>query len=124
MEYDPPPQAPEGHTQWPEFDRDILGGNYQNHHGNAKHPAISVAEGASGHPILTGVTDSGGFTSGGSLYRNHPISPAAKVLLIGTIEGAPPEPIAWVTMHTGGALGRSSGVNPRPCTIGMRSTAK
>lgn len=98
---EPPPQAPQGHAQWPEFDRDILGGNYQNHHGNAKHPAIGVAEGASGHPILTGVT-SGGFASGGSLYRNAPISPAAKVLLMGTIDGASPEPVAWVTMHTGG----------------------
>ena len=27
-------QPPAGHDVWPEFDRDVLGGNYQGHHAN------------------------------------------------------------------------------------------
>lgn len=93
---DRPPPA--GRAVWPEFDREILGGFYQNHHGASKKVAVSLAEEAAQHPILSGV-DVSRFADVGSLYRSAPLSPSATPLLIGTIDGAPPEPIAWTNIY-------------------------
>ncbi|MCX6882471.1 MAG: ThuA domain-containing protein, partial [Verrucomicrobia bacterium] len=42
--------------------------------------------------ILKGVS---GWTSSGSLYKNMPLPAESQVLLRGTIEGHPSEPVAW-----------------------------
>ena len=77
---------------WPEFDQEVLGGNYQNHHGNLLKTTVSIPPEAGEHPLLKGVK---GFVSEGSLYKNSPLQPGAKPFLLGKVAGFPAEPIAW-----------------------------
>ena len=94
-------QAPEVLAQWPEFDKDILGGNYQGHYGNMKEGIVfSVVPGMENHPIVKGVSPDG-FTGpvapSESLYKNRPLgSENIEVLLLGTIPGQPAEPVLWI----------------------------
>lgn len=87
---------------WKEWDREVLGGNYQNHHNNQLATTIRVAPDAANHPILQGVAKE--FASPGSLYRNSPLPPGATVLLMGSVEGKPAEPVAWTRSHHGAAV--------------------
>lgn len=101
-----------GFQSWPEFDKEILGGNYSFHYKgepekreigpDSMHyvvgdptgdPQNVVVESANrDHPVLNGVTD---FVSKYSLYKTAPVAPDARILLTGsTAEGS--EPIAWV----------------------------
>ncbi len=89
---------------WPEFDAQVFGGNYTDHHGNAELPTINVDSGNASHPIFTGI-DASAFSAGGSLYKTTPLASTAQVLLRGSINGHPPEPVAWVFEREGG--GRS-----------------
>lgn len=84
----------EGHEAWPEFDAQVLGGHYTGHHEEGPKSAVSVADGASAHPILKGV-DVAKLVGNGSLYKVSPIAKTATPLLIGTVPGHPSEPIAW-----------------------------
>jgi type 1 glutamine amidotransferase len=86
---------------WKEFDKEVLGGNYQGHHGNNLKTTGNVIEDAQRDPLLNGVK---GFISEGSLYKNTPLEPKAKVLLMGTVEGHPPEPIAWTHEYMGARI--------------------
>jgi len=94
-------QVPEVLAQWPEFDKDILGGNYQGHYGNMKEGIVfSVVPGMENHPIVKGVSPDG-FTGpvapSESLYKNRPLrSENIEVLLLGTIPGQPAEPVLWI----------------------------
>jgi len=87
-------ETPKGHAAWPEFDAQVWGGHYTGHHGNKFQPAIRVAKGAEGHPLLKGVKFDG-FSSGGSLYKTRPLAKTTRTLLIGEIDGHPAEPVAW-----------------------------
>ncbi|MDR1483562.1 MAG: isochorismatase family protein [Planctomycetaceae bacterium] len=80
--------------QWKEFDRDILGGNYQNHHEHLKTGTdISIAAGMESHPLLAGVKP---FNSLNWLYKHQPLrSEKAQVLLRGTNPNKPVEPVFW-----------------------------
>lgn len=81
--------------QWPEFDREVLGGNYQDHYPNdAKTMVRAIAEAAE-HPILRGVpTDD--FRVFGSLYKNQGLLTTAAPLMVGHVEGSKAlEPVAW-----------------------------
>jgi len=79
---------------WQSFDPEVLGGHYSNHHGNGPKTRLTVAEGAAEHPILTGV-DVKAFQGNGSLYKVTPLEAGTQPLLIGSIDGQPPEPVAW-----------------------------
>ncbi|MDR2138178.1 MAG: ThuA domain-containing protein [Tannerella sp.] len=81
-------------AQWPEFDRDILGGNYQGHYGHLNTGTdITPVPGMENHPLLRGVTP---FNSPNWLYRNRPLrSAGARVLLLGSNPGVPDEPVMW-----------------------------
>ncbi|MBN1125770.1 MAG: ThuA domain-containing protein [Sedimentisphaerales bacterium] len=82
-------------AQWPEFDKEVLGGNYNGHYGNTeKGTRIAIAETASSSSILKGLSVHG-FISEGSLYRSSPLSEKAAMLLIGQITDQEPEPVAW-----------------------------
>jgi len=83
-----------GLTDWPEFDRNIFGGNYTNHHGNGPKVQLTAPAGATEHPILKGV-DLTKLKGTGSLYKTTPLAKGATELIRGTIPGAPPEAIAW-----------------------------
>lgn len=94
----PGQQAMEGHETWPEFDAQVIGGNYEGHHGVGPKTTVTLAERAADHPILRGVTAP--FTAHGSLYKVSPLRDGTTPLLMGSIEGAGPEPVAWT--HTYG----------------------
>jgi len=91
-----------GLTSWPEFDMEILGGNYKGHSGSDLKAisVISVVPGMEGHSLLKNVkTDE--FTSSASLYRNQFLrSESVQVILTGSIPGLPSEPVLWIN-HTG-----------------------
>ncbi|MEQ2006045.1 MAG: ThuA domain-containing protein [Limisphaerales bacterium] len=84
---------------WKEWDREVLGGNYQNHHNNQLATTVRVLPEAAAHPILAGVAKE--FASPGSLYRNSPLPEGSKVLLMGSVDGKPAEPVAWTHSHQG-----------------------
>lgn len=92
--FDPRPPHPEGRATWPEFDRQILGGNYQGHHGTDKTATIEPdpAQAQKKNPLLAGIQFP--FQSHGSLYKNRPLQ-GATPLLLGRIDAADPEPVAW-----------------------------
>lgn len=89
--------------QWPEFDEEVLGGNYQGHYGHLQEGTkISIVPGMEGHPLLKGI-DINGFNSPSWLYRNRPLrSENVQVLLSGTIPGELPEPVMWINHRTQG----------------------
>jgi type 1 glutamine amidotransferase/nicotinamidase-related amidase len=89
-------KAPQGHVEWPAFDRDVLGGLYTGHHANDVRPTIAAANDASSHPILAGVATP--LAGKGSLYKTSPLAATAQALLIGEIPGHPAEPVAWVNL--------------------------
>ncbi len=92
---------PEGTDVWPEFDAEVLGGNYQFHHPGGPQVTLSPADKAQEHPILRGVNPAE-FISAGSLYLNSPLRPTTQPLLIGTIPDKAPEPVAWTHTSPGG----------------------
>ena len=84
-------------SQWPEFDKQVLGGNYQGHynHTNAL-TEVQIVPGMEGHPLLKGVEPT--FQSPNWLYKNRPLqSDGIQVLLLGRIADAPDEPVLWIT---------------------------
>ncbi|MBX3437490.1 MAG: isochorismatase family protein [Planctomycetaceae bacterium] len=85
---------PDGFDAWPDFDPDVWGGHYTGHHANKIVSTLNVIDEQSEHPILKGVSH-GEFTSNGSLYKVSPLAAGTTPLLIGRIEGHPPEPAAW-----------------------------
>jgi len=95
---------PKGYVDWPEFDAQVFGGNYHNHHGNALKGTGSLNSEQAGHPILTGLTISS-FPLGGSLYQTSPLAKGARAIAYGKVAGHPAEPIAWTFQRADG--GRS-----------------
>lgn len=92
-----------GEAEWPEFDADVLGGNYHGHTGNAPGSDISVVEAKRAHPILAGV-EPRKWHSSGSLYKVSPLKdPAADVLMVGAV-GDVVEPVTWTREHNGGRV--------------------
>lgn len=89
---------------WPTFDPEVLGGNYNNHHGTGPKTSVRAVPGEETNSLLTGV-NLGEFTSNGSLYRVSPLRRSAKPLLIGSIPDKPAEPVAW-THSFGGKQAR------------------
>jgi type 1 glutamine amidotransferase len=92
--------ASHGFQNWLEFDREVLGGNYQNHHGAGPRTQVQIVVRSKDHPILQGVRP---FESIGSLYRNSGASPDIDILLEATIPGHR-EPIAWTRINRGGRV--------------------
>ena len=82
----------------PEFDRDILGGNYNGHTSSSVKAiaTFTAVPGMEGHPLLKDVLLND-FTSEGTLYANQSLrSEKAQVILVGTIAGQTPQPVLWV----------------------------
>jgi type 1 glutamine amidotransferase len=90
-----------GNAEWPQFDAEVIGGNYTNHHGKGPPIRVTASGGsAANHPILKGVTLP--FESEYSLYKNTPLRPGALALLTGSIPGKDPEPVAWTFTRADG----------------------
>lgn len=90
-----------GLADWPEFDAEVLGGGYTNHHGNNDHPKISTTDTSSNHALAKSLGPLT-FISSGSLYQVSPLAPGTRPLLYGAIEGKPAEPVAWTNVRAGG----------------------
>lgn len=84
-----------GLADWPEFDAEVLGGNYTGHHPAGPRTTIRTPKDAAGHPILAGIPDDP-WSTAASLYKTSPLKPTTKLLLTGTIQGQSPEPLAWI----------------------------
>ncbi len=93
-------KIPEGREGWPGFDAEVLGGHYTNHHGAGPKVVVSFSPGAS-HPILEGIEPSR-LIGHGTLYKVNPLAKTATPLLVGTIPGQNPEPVAWVNAPSTG----------------------
>ena len=105
---------PEGHAAWPEFDPDVLGGNYQGHHnnkpkknkpGNNKEDPPTYVQAVAtlkGHPILRGVRTEE-FIVPSWLYKTRPLAATAQTLIMGRAgDRQPHEPVAWTNLRPGG----------------------
>lgn len=92
---------PQGLTDWAEFDRDIVGGSYANHHGVGSDVALATTEAGAAHAILQGI-DVSALVGKGSLYKVSPLMKSATALLVGTIPDKPSEPIAWTNVRADG----------------------
>lgn len=91
----------DGNAEWAQFDAEVIGGNYANHHKSGPvTTATASSPAAAKHPILRGVTLP--FTTDATLYRNTPLRPGATALLTGTIPDQPAEPLAWTFTRPGG----------------------
>lgn len=84
----------DGHQEWPEWDSEVIGGNYNGHHGKGLLCNIKNSSPSLMHPILQNVSLP--FTTSATLYRNSPLPETSKPLLVGSVKGFPPEPVAWI----------------------------
>jgi len=101
-------ELPEGLTDWPGFDAEVLGGNYHGHHGNKAEDGprtyVWVKLGMESHPILAGVPTGEIFVRSW-LYKTLPLAETTTVLMMGRVEDRKPhEPVAWT--NTTGAGGK------------------
>jgi type 1 glutamine amidotransferase len=91
-------QPAAGSAAWPEWDAQVIGGNYTGH--RSIKLVTTVRALAPAHPILRGVVLP--FRSKMELNQVSPLRPGAEALLLGTVEGFPAEPVAWTFTHVGG----------------------
>ena len=90
--------ASHAYQNWLEFDKVVLGGDYQGHYGHG--PSVRMEYIAPEHPILEGIS---ALESYGSLYKNPSLSNDASVLLMGHTDEHS-EPVAWTRLHNGGRI--------------------
>ncbi|WP_437222214.1 ThuA domain-containing protein [Planctomicrobium sp. SH661] len=86
---------------WLDFDREVLGGNYQGHHAVGPEVKVSVTSDGQDHPVLAGVDLT---TVQDALYKNNGHADDIHVLLRGEIDGQPVEPLAWTRDVNGGRV--------------------
>lgn len=95
--------------QWPEFDKEVLGGNYVGHYGQMKVGIVfSVVPGMENHPLFKGVSPedfTGPVITLHTLYENRPLrSSNIQVLLLGAIPDKPVEPVLWINNREKGKV--------------------
>ena len=93
---DPPAATPL--STWQDFDPEVLGGHYTNHHDAGPPTIVTLAPGAGTHPILKGIALAR-LTGAGSLYKVGPLESGTTPLLMGAIPGQPQEPVAWTHLY-------------------------
>jgi type 1 glutamine amidotransferase len=89
---------PAGDADWPEWDAEVIGGNYHNHYRIGSVATVTAVQPA--HAILAGVTLP--FTSSSTLYKVVPLRPRTEPLLVAAIAGESPEPVAWTFVRGDG----------------------
>jgi hypothetical protein len=85
---------------WLEFDKDILGGNYQGHYEKEPDTTIEVTDSGRTHPILKDVQLK---SAPGPLYKNTGHAEDISILLSGRNPGVA-EPLAWTREVNKGRL--------------------
>jgi len=86
---------------WPEFDHEVLGGNYNDHYGRDLETMAKVVPEQAKHPVLEGI---GGeeFKITSHLYKNPDLPAWVTPLMTARLVGrAEVEPIAWVNTKEG-----------------------
>jgi type 1 glutamine amidotransferase len=86
---------------WKTFDKDVLGCNYAGHHGKDLKIDVSLSPDAKANPLLEGVKP---YVSASSLYKVTPLAGGATPLLVGKVEGATEQPVAWTNTYHGGRV--------------------
>ena len=92
--------ASHAYQNWLDFDKDVLGGDYQGHYGGGVIAHAEVNPSAKDHSILQGISN---FDSYGSLYKNPSLASDTTLLLTGTTEEHT-EPVTWTRIHHGGRV--------------------
>ena len=97
--------ASHGFQNWLEFDREVLGGNYQGHEPSATTPVTYYPVIAQYHPVLDGVSV---IRSPYTLYKTSPLAEDAQLLMEGTSKGKVEgesgggrEPAVWTRTYKG-----------------------
>ncbi len=90
-------KGPPGNPEWPTFDTEVIGAAFKTHKGNDKIATFTAVKGAEKHSILKDVTLP--FSSGGGIYFSSPLGKMTTPLLIGSIPGFDPEPVAWTNIY-------------------------
>ncbi len=91
--------ASHGLENWPTFDTEVFGGDYQGHYSNES-TEVRIVEAAKDHPVLAGVEP---FCSRGTLYKNPDLAPDTTVLLAGSADGHV-HPVAWTRPYRRGRV--------------------
>ncbi len=92
-----PPVVPSGLADWPEFDHEILGGNYTDHYGKGIETLAKIVPGQEQHPVLAGI-GAEEFKVPSHLYKNPNLPAWVTPLLTARMTGRPEvEPVAWVS---------------------------
>jgi type 1 glutamine amidotransferase len=106
----------EGRADWPLFDDEVLGMDYQGHYSN-KPPndpptLVKPLADEADHPILRGIPGDE-FRVASHLYKNRDPAKSVTVLMTGRIEGRDvTEPVAWTHTYHGGRVFYTSLGNP------------
>ncbi|MEO6182206.1 MAG: ThuA domain-containing protein [Verrucomicrobiota bacterium] len=90
--------ASHGFQNYPEFDKEVLGGGYKGHHADDS-AEVQISPGRANYPLLAGVKP---FPTR-KLYKNAAVADDVIVLL----EASTPvyrEPVAWVRQHNGSRM--------------------
>ena len=96
-----PAPVPAGHADWPEFDHDILGGNYNNHYGHGIETFGKIVPAQAQHPVLKGI-GAEEFKVPSHLYKNPDLPSWVTPLMTARMVDHPEiEPIAWVNAKDG-----------------------
>jgi putative membrane-bound dehydrogenase-like protein len=91
-----PAKVPDGDADWPEFDHEILGGNYSDHYGRGIETYAKVLPAQAQHPVLAGI-GSEEFRVPSHLYKNPNLPAWVTPLITARMLGrAETEPVAWV----------------------------
>ena len=89
-------KVPEGCADWPEFDHEILGGNYSDHYGHGIETFAKPVPAQAQHPVLAGIS-ADEFRVPSHLYKNPGLAEWVTVLITARMTGRPEvEPVAWV----------------------------
>lgn len=90
-------KSKEGQDEWPEFDAQVLGGNYHGHGPNDLGTDVGIVAEQAGHPLLNGI-EPAKWHSTGSLYYTTPVAPGTTVLQTGSLEDRS-EPLTWTRTY-------------------------
>ena len=90
-------KSEEGQDEWPEFDAEVLGGNYHGHGSNDLGTDVAHVAEQADHPMLKGV-EPAKWHSTGSLYYTTPVASDATVLMTGSLADRT-EPLTWIRTY-------------------------
>jgi len=93
-------KVPEGHANWKEFDREVLGGNYHGHGKDALGGNVANVESLADSPLLEGVAPEK-WHSSGWVYWTSPLQDKDAVVYqtSSTTEGE--APLTWTRTYKG-----------------------